>query len=202
MKLHLFFWSLVIALVCLTIAAIQFDAETLRAFTAVQNPFLTIFMVGITHIATLYIGVLVIFLLFIGMQDKKTVWNLAAALIIDVLLVIFLKIIVARPRPYQVLDISSIFSEKLGSFPSGHASRAFAMFGVIGHFYKKYKIPLYCLAALIAISRIYLGVHYPTDVLVGALLGMLVSQATIQFKLGERLHRTILKLRSPLPFHQ
>jgi undecaprenyl-diphosphatase len=58
------------------------------------------------------------------------------------------------------------------SFPSGHAATSFACATVIGAAVPRARLPLYVLAALVAWSRVYIGVHYPVDVLGGALVGV------------------------------
>ena len=57
------------------------------------------------------------------------------------------------------------------SMPSNHAANISAIAVVLSYFYDKMKIPLYSLAVIIAFSRVYVGVHYPADVLVGGLIG-------------------------------
>jgi membrane-associated phospholipid phosphatase len=64
------------------------------------------------------------------------------------------------------------------SFPSGHSAGAFAFAIGTGHVLPAAGIPLRALAALIAYSRVHTGVHYPGDVLAGALLGGAIAQAT------------------------
>jgi membrane-associated phospholipid phosphatase len=63
------------------------------------------------------------------------------------------------------------------SFPSGHAATAFAAATAVGVFHPKLRTPLLALAALVALSRVYLGVHYWSDVLVGSLLGAAIGLA-------------------------
>ena len=67
------------------------------------------------------------------------------------------------------------------SFPSGHTSAAFMMATVLSYFFPPLMIPLYGWATLVGCSRVVLGVHFPTDILVGALLGI----STALFSLGQ-----------------
>ena len=69
-----------------------------------------------------------------------------------------------------------------GAFPSGHASSAFACATVLAWASPRLRIPVFVLAAAIAWSRVYVGVHWPLDVLGGAVLGVLV--ATVLLKLA------------------
>jgi len=89
-----------------------------------------------------------------------------------------LKNLIARPRPYWVLPELELIVKPLSSysFPSGHSFSGFAAATAITlAFGKKLGIPAYILAALIALSRIYVGIHFPSDVLAGAVLGVLVA---------------------------
>ena len=64
------------------------------------------------------------------------------------------------------------------SFPSGHATTAFAAAAAVGAFHPRLRWPLYGVALLVATSRVYLGVHYGLDVLAGALLGVALGLTT------------------------
>ena len=64
------------------------------------------------------------------------------------------------------------------SFPSGHSATAFATAVAVGLVYPRLRLPLLALAALVALSRVYLGMHYSTDVLVGTTLGVAIGLAT------------------------
>lgn len=66
------------------------------------------------------------------------------------------------------------------SFPSGHAAGAFAFATGVGYVLPAAGFPLRALAALVAYSRVHTGVHYPSDVLAGAMLGGALSQVTTQ----------------------
>jgi membrane-associated phospholipid phosphatase len=65
------------------------------------------------------------------------------------------------------------------SFPSGHSATAFATAVAVGLAYPRMRVPLLALAALVAVSRVYLGMHYWTDVVAGSLLGAAIGLATV-----------------------
>ncbi|MBI4654898.1 MAG: glycosyltransferase family 39 protein [Nitrospirae bacterium] len=87
-----------------------------------------------------------------------------------------LKTLFERPRPCQVLQGINLLVGCTGSFsfPSNHAANAFSFSAGLAYFFRGAGIPLYLLAVIIAFSRIYVGVHYPSDVVFGALLGTLI----------------------------
>lgn len=92
----------------------------------------------------------------------------AAAVVSADLLAELGKLLVDRHRPFE---------HQLGpretshSFPSGHSATAFAGATMLAAYVPRLRLPLFVLATLIALSRLYNGVHYPTDVIAGAVLG-------------------------------
>ena len=85
-----------------------------------------------------------------------------------------LKYAVNRPRPYVTHpDLHPLGTESSRSFPSGHTSSAFSIATSLSLNYPKWYVivPAYAWASATGYSRMYLGVHYPTDVLTGAVLG-------------------------------
>ena len=93
-----------------------------------------------------------------------------------------IKSFVERPRPFQTLEGVRLF---LGphsgfSFPSGHATTSFCLATVIAMRYPKARYPIFIVAILVALSRSYVGVHYPSDILVGSILGILVGYIVIK----------------------
>jgi undecaprenyl-diphosphatase len=87
-----------------------------------------------------------------------------------------LKFLVQRQRPFLFLDMASKLSkgpEQIldPSFPSAHAGLSFMMATLLSFWFPRYRIIFYIAAGFIGWTRIYLCVHYPTDVIAGALLG-------------------------------
>ena len=87
-----------------------------------------------------------------------------------------------RVRPSHIsIEGLNLLVSKGGkwSMPSNHASNMFSLAVILSYFYDRFKIPLFLLAIMIAISRVYVGVHYPGDVIVGALVGYSISWIVI-----------------------
>jgi membrane-associated phospholipid phosphatase len=107
---------------------------------------------------------------------QKQGWKATATVLANVTVTQGLKKLVARQRPYTMYPgrISYYHFEADSSFPSGHTSNAFATATTLSLTFKKWYItvPAYIWAASSGYSRLYLGQHYPTDVLAGAAVGV------------------------------
>lgn len=126
-------------------------------------------------------------------KTRKTGYAAVLSLIFGVIVTnLLLKNIVARPRPFAEIEalIPLIVKPTDFSFPSGHTTASFAVALVMLRMLpKKIGIPAVVLAALVAFSRLYLGVHYPTDVLAGfvvALVGSSLAVWGVRTKLGNQ----------------
>lgn len=95
----------------------------------------------------------------------------------DAVVTKFLKEFFERERPCRALDgVRILVGCGPGkSFPSAHASNNFAAAYVFSNYFPKITILFYAIAALMAFSRVYVGVHYPADVVGGAVVGMVVG---------------------------
>lgn len=121
-----------------------------------------------------WIALAVILILF--KRTRKTGISMGIALILGLIVCnMTLKPLVARVRPYDFAGIQPYLIEVQHdfSFPSGHTTASFEGASVLFFRHKKYGIAALVLAALIAFSRMYLYVHYPTDILGGIALGFL-----------------------------
>ena len=104
-------------------------------------------------------------------------------------LVMGTKYIVRRPRPYIKYegDLMSVTTEPDPSFPSGHSVMAFSTATSLSLLYPRWYVvaPSFLWASAVGYSRLYLGVHYPSDVLVGALIG--AGVAVFSYYVAQRL---------------
>jgi undecaprenyl-diphosphatase len=125
-----------------------------------------------------WVLVYVIMFGWLFLKGGKKGWITASALAVAVFvtdhyIVDFLKEEIARIRPCHVLDYVRLLVPCGGgkSFPSAHAANNFAAAAVLAHSYIRYKWVFYVIAFLIAFSRVYVGVHYPSDIIAGGLIG-------------------------------
>jgi undecaprenyl-diphosphatase len=108
-----------------------------------------------------------------------------------------LKELIERDRPCHILanvkDIANCSNSF--SFPSNHAINTFTFATIVTLTYRKFGFLLYTLALLIGYSRVYLGVHYPTDVLAGIICGIVIGHTGYKY-----LYLNILNFfKKPLP---
>lgn len=156
------------------------ELKILDWFQTLHTPVLDKFMTSVTKLGNAGIFWIILTVLFLLIPKmRKTGVVMAAALIIDLLLCnVLLKNFVARTRPYDVNTGIQLLVAKLRdySFPSGHTAASFASATAL-YFAGEKKLwkPALMLACLIAVSRLYLYVHYPTDVLGGVVIGIIAG---------------------------
>ncbi len=149
-----------------------------------QNSIFNVLMPAITNFGAhiTWIVICVLFFIFGGEKGKKVAILCIVALILGYFISEALKYVVARPRPFSVLDGVNVLINTNGySFPSGHATASFTGCMIIGKEYGFF-YPLMAFACLVGFSRVYIGVHYPFDVVLGALLGILCSLLVLRFE--------------------
>jgi undecaprenyl-diphosphatase len=129
----------------------------------------------------LWYGLGAMLLIYGGPQRFSAVGAAGAAAIAGILVFKTLKKLSQRPRPCQIEPHcwSRVLPPDQFSFPSGHTMSAFSIALVVSYFYPSLEGTLFFLALSIAVSRIVLGMHFLSDVLAGAVLGVMLGCASI-----------------------
>ena len=143
-------------------------------------------MVAATDIGTksaAWLAVAVILAIFGDRKGRRTgIMTVAATLTAQGLVNMILKPAVRRRRPFLRQRLRSrllIQAPREHSWPSGHAASSAAAFTTLAAAYPERTVPLLGLAAAIAYSRVYVGVHYPFDVAAGTFVGVVVGGAFV-----------------------
>lgn len=151
----------------------------------IANPVFDAIFPFITDIKNWYLLYLIAFgwLLFKGGKEGRICAGMLVVTIIisDQISSHLVKELVGRPRPcHTLLDIRLLVGCGGGkSFPSSHAVNNFAAAVICSYFYRKNIRLFVTAAALMAFSRVYVGVHYPLDIYVGSFVGVAVSALII-----------------------
>lgn len=156
----------------------------------ISNPLLDFVMPLITDwsqflIMRIFLGFVLAYLLFFNGSKGRIliVLILITVFISDQISSSLIKPLVARPRPCHIVD-GKVMIENLRllvscgpgfSLPSSHAVNHFAVAFILSKIYDKFKIYFFLFASIVAFSRIYIGVHYPSDVFLGAILGVTIA---------------------------
>lgn len=163
------------------------DANTYSVITKLMSNNMTSIMIFISYLGSAVTLICLTLALIILLKNKRDSKFIALNLIIVFLLNRILKLIIARPRP----SVLRLVYEEGYSFPSGHAMVSMGFYGFLIYLAyknikdKKIKIPLIIILSililLIGLSRIYLGVHYATDVIGGFIIAIIYLVLFIKF---------------------
>ena len=168
--------------------------QVLYFFERIRNPFLDFLMSVLTHLGeeTVLVALALVFLWCINKREGYYLLSVSfAGLVVNQ----FLKIVCRIPRPWvkdpNFTIVESARAEATGySFPSGHTQTAVGAYGslAVWHKQKWVRIPMIALCPIVPITRMYLGVHTPADVLVSLAIGTGIVFALYPFfrKLAEK----------------
>ena len=164
----------------------------------IKGDFLDFLMPLITALGNggIFFGLLVVFLLCRKKYRRAGIALLGGLTFCLIFGNLLLKPLVARIRPYDLMEGIELLIKPLKdySFPSGHTMASFACASVFWHYrdtFKKWSIVALALAFCVAFSRLYLYVHFPTDVLCGGLLGWLFGWIACRIADRVRLKKTV-----------
>lgn len=148
---------------------------------------IALFLSGVGLGALLWVGIGLIMFLREEKKDHRFFIPIGLALGMSWIFVeLLLKNIVMRARPFvDAMDgVVVVGGEASGySFPSSHATTAFAMAVVLSFFEPRLKGALFVLAVFVSLSRVYMGVHYPTDIVAGAIIGLCIGIGSLRIAL-------------------
>lgn len=155
------------------------DEHILEYLAAHRTPGQTAFWRAVSNAnnyvnAGIPVSLLVTGLIRNDVEMKKNSLYIASSTAVSYLLDFAIKHIVRRPRPFITdIHLTPVYRPGAYSFPSGHASSSFGAMTALSRAYPRWYViaPAFLWSASVGYSRIYLGVHYPTDVGAGALLG-------------------------------
>jgi undecaprenyl-diphosphatase len=135
----------------------------------------------LTHLGSQVAVAVFILSSWIATKKRKVLYGLLILCGIQSFILYGLKFLIGRERPPFALELASRFSRGPGevldpSFPSAHTLYAFIMATLLAAWFPRYRIFFFVLAGFIGWTRIYLGLHYPTDVMMGGLLGFGITR--------------------------
>lgn len=145
-----------------------------------RSEILTPFVIFITRLGDAgFIWIVGMTILFLQKKTRRIgIMGLVTLLLTVIVVNVILKNAVARVRPYEIIQgLTSLLGPQHDySFPSGHTASSFAAAVVMAMTLpSKIGIPAMVLAFMIALSRLYVGVHYPSDIICAALIGSLIA---------------------------
>jgi undecaprenyl-diphosphatase len=133
---------------------------------------------------------IIFFILYIGgmlnllLKKDKRMIPYTMGPVIAIMMVQMVRFIYIRERPFVALDLESlIYHSNSGSFPSQHAVSAFVIATVLWYCHKSLGKMVMVLAILTGVSRVMVGVHYPSDIFIGALIGIIIGQMGFRWNL-------------------
>lgn len=169
----------------------QIDVSIFRSLNqAGSNEFLDGLMILLTILGIGYVIVLVSVPLWIK-GKREAAFDLVVLVVVVTVVTEAIKLLIDRPRPFEELaNVHNIVSASGPAFPSAHASRAFAVATLVSlNSRRLWGYIAFIVATLIALSRVYLGVHWPSDILAGALLGLVLALFVVQVAKRSRSYR-------------
>ncbi|MDR3139006.1 MAG: phosphatase PAP2 family protein [Treponema sp.] len=152
--------------------------DLIKAVQVIENPVLTAFMKILTTLGTEYVYILITLFVFWCVSEKKGV-RLGMLILLSAWINGFLKFLLKHPRPYHLDPSVGLAFESSYGIPSGHAQLSLVFWVLIASWYggkrkTAVKTAAILFTLLIGFTRLYLGVHFPTDLLAGWFLGALI----------------------------
>lgn len=181
----------------------KIDISILNLIQNLKSPLMNKIMTTITAFGNMGIFWILLIIIFLTTKEyKKMAKFMIVCMLVNVVIVnLIIKPAVGRQRPFEIVEGIKLLVLKPQdpSFPSGHSAISFCMLTTILFFSKSKTINIMAslLAILISFSRLYLYVHFPSDIFCGIIIGVLSSLITLKFcfsKKGISLRKKLEKL--------
>ena len=193
--------TIILLVLALMLISFQYDNQIVKGVAELRNGSLDSFFNWITLIGSKWIVLLFLTVLFL-LYKKKREWVLPLwfTFFVSVVVGFVLKYFVQRPRPFQQGIVSIVsaleqtnFATWNFSFPSFHTLFIFSTIPLVSKLFPKLKKLWLVLAVLVGFSRVYLGVHFLSDVLIGGILGYFIGVWVIKLDREKSWSRNIWK---------
>ena len=166
-----------------------FDKQIILVIVAYRNVVLNNITARLTYFSSEFIISAIIVLLFVLSREKRRwIFPLGISFLVSLIITIILKFLIGRVRPFAFLSLQLVknvnydFSAWNTSFPSLHTAVAFAALPILVKEFPRFKWFWFGFVCFIAFTRLYIGVHYLSDVIAGALIGVSVGLLFIYLK--------------------
>lgn len=198
-------WKISIIIFLCLVLSFYFDKFIIQNISIMRNIYLDDLFLGLTFISSEIIIFFVLTSLFLWKEHKrKWIFPLWLTLFLSVVISFLLKILIKRPRPFQLNlislpDILSSASYSLWnfSFPSFQTMLVFSAIPLLSKEFPKIKGIWIIFASLVGLSRLYVGAHFLSDIISGAIIGyfmgILIVKLEKKEKIGEKIYNKIKK---------
>ncbi len=182
------------------IVAFFYDLSIIKFIEIHRNVYLNYFFFSINFLNNVFIVFFFLAVLLLWSKRKRWVPALIGSTLFSVIIAFIIKNIIKRPRPFTQGISMLISMDKIinyiswdFSFPSFQAMLIFATVPIVNKEFKKFKYYWFAFAVLAAFSRLYLGVHYLSDIIVGSVIGYIIGWTMVRLEEKYKLGHTIDK---------
>ena len=162
---------LLITGITLLLLSFSIDLSLLTFFEQIQTPALTLFFTLVSPLGN-FLSVSIFLVLLFAIKSRKNLPIAALTLLFSAAITYLLKLLIGWQRPS---------TDEFDAFPSGHSAAVFTAYPLLERFFPPSKWIWLGFSLLVLISRMYLGKHYLSDILAGALLGYALSRLSLKF---------------------
>lgn len=165
-----------------------FDKLIIKSFTSISYLFNFFMFFGRFE---LLLSLMVLIFVFLLVRDRKRIYLYIFLLASSYIISLLVKILVMRPRPLDYLDVEAANLIVSSSFPSSHAFILLALLPLVLLYSRKIGYVYFIITIPIMLSRVYFGLHYPTDIFFGAFIGYLYGKSIINFENRKKIFQKV-----------